>query len=252
MTKEGELQTDREELQTEASGETLENISDILALSPECQKMLEDLKLELENLLNRLDSPDVQKIWFTDPGGEQEIGKQIIALQNEKLPEIFKDTDFESPYLSIHNIQKENNTCSLAALSNALLALGFKATEEEIVEEFKTNIKPIAGVLPEEQIKYLNAKGFNVLKLTSALEMVESLIKGGKVILCLRPPKYPISHAIVISGIKIDHGKIEFYINDSSHKNYAETASFSDVVDIIIPYSYKKIVPDFAIFKSET
>lgn len=184
-----------------------------LSLNPESREVLEELKLELKNLQDRLSSPDTQKIPFTEQGGEQSIGRQMVALQRDKLPQIFKDTIFESSYLSTHDIQKEKYSCQLASVGNVLKALGLQVTEKEIAEAVGKNGE-FANIWPGELIEYLKNKGLDVSEIGSALEAIEVLIAGGKIVLPLLPPKYSLPHTVVISGVKIENGEIGFYIND--------------------------------------
>src|SRR3990167_8088551 len=84
---------------------------EIIPLTTESHEALEELRRELKNLQDRLDSPETKRIAFGAPGGEQEIGKQMVPLQREKLPRIFGNTELESPYLPTHDIQTEQYSC---------------------------------------------------------------------------------------------------------------------------------------------
>jgi len=223
---------------------------EVIPLSTESREALEELSRELKNLQGRLDSPEIKKIAFGASGGEQEIGKQMVTLQKENLPKIFGNTEFETPYLPTHDIQTEQYSCQLATTANVLRALGIPSTEREIAEAIGKSGKT-ASIWPEELSVYLRSKGLEVSKISSVLEAINSLISGGKIILPLVPPKYPISHAVAISGIKIKNGKIEFYINDPQYKNYAEAVSLDDIADTIIPYSFHKMTPAYAISRKD-
>lgn len=223
---------------------------EITLLSTESREALKELSRELKNLQDRLDTPETKKLAFSAPGGEQDIGKQMATLQREKLPKIFGNTEFESPYLPTHDVQTERHSCQLATTVNVLKALGVPATEKETAEAIGKSGKT-ANVWPEELSVYLKSKGLEVSKISSALEAIESLIRGGKIILPLVPPKYPISHAVAISGIKIKNGKIEFYINDPQYKNYAEVVSLDDIADAIVPYSFHKLTQAYAVSKKD-
>lgn len=219
---------------------------EVVSLSAGSREALKELNRELRNLQDRLDSPETKKIAFSAPGGERDIGKQMVALQKEKLPKIFGDIEFESPYLPTHNIQTEQYSCQLATAANVLKALCLPITEKEIAEAIGKSGKT-ANIWPEELFVYLKSKGLEVSKIFSISEAIDSLIKGGKIILPLVPPEYPIPHAVAVSGIKIRSGKIEFYINDPQYKNYAETVSLDDIVDTIIPYSFHELTPAYAV-----
>ena len=223
---------------------------EVIPLSMESREALEELRRELKNLQDRLDSTETKKSAFGAPGGEQEIGKQMVTLQREKLPKIFGNTELESPYLPTHDIQTEQYSCQLATTANVLKALGMPTTEKEIAEAIGKSGKT-ANVWPEELSVYLRSKGLEVSKISSVLEAIDALTRGGKIILPLVPPKYPISHAIAISGIKIKNGKIEFYINDPQYKNYAETVSLDDIVDAVIPYSFQKLTPAYSVSRRD-
>jgi len=223
---------------------------DAFSLNSESREALEDLKLRLQDFRDRLTLSDTQKIPFNEPGSEQDIAKQMTALQKERIPQIFKETDFESSHLTIHDTQKEKNSCQLASVSIILRALGIEISEKEIAEEIGKSGE-FADVWPDQLVGYLKNKGLDVVRINNALEAIDILIKGGKIVLFLLPPKYPISHAVAISGIKINHGKIEFYVNDPQYKNYAETLSLDDLTDIIIPYSFNRITLPYAVLKGE-
>src|SRR3989338_2302424 len=122
---------------------------EVIQLSKESREALEELRRELKNLQGRIDSPETKKIAFGAPGGEQEIGRQMVALQKEKLPKIFGNTEFESPYLPTHDIQTEKYSCQLATTANVLKALGIPTTEKEIVEAIGKSGKT-ASIWPEE------------------------------------------------------------------------------------------------------
>ncbi|MFA6437519.1 MAG: C39 family peptidase [Candidatus Paceibacterota bacterium] len=221
---------------------------DAFSLSPESRQTLEDLKLKLQDFRDRFVSSDTQKIPFTEPGGEQDIARKMTALQKEKIPQIFKETDFESSHLAIHETQKEKNSCQLASVSNILGALGIEVSEKEIAGEIGKSGE-FADIWPDQLVKYLRDKGLDVTRINDTLEAIDVLIRGGKIVLFLLPPKYPVAHAVAISGVKINHGKIEFYVNDPQYKNYAETLSLDDLVDIIIPYSFNRITLPYAVLK---
>lgn len=215
-------------------------------LDAESREVLEELKQELKILVDCLNAPETGKLEFGAPGGEQEIGGKIVALQNEKVPKVFGNTEFESPHLRVHNLQTEQYSCQLATTANVLEALGVSVTEKEIAEAIGKEGKT-ANIWPEELSAYLGEKGLEISRISSALEAIDALIKGKKIILPLLPPKYRVPHTVAISGIKIRNGKIEFYINDPQYQNYAETVSLNDITDTMIPYSFHKIAPPYAV-----
>lgn len=227
-----------------------ENLGSIL-LNEESLNILNGLSSKLNGLQRQLNSPEVRRIGFNEQGGEQSIGKEMASLQMEKLPKIFSGVDFESPHLQTHDTQTEQYSCQLATAANVLTALGISTTEKEIAEAVGKS-GSVADIWTEELSTFLRNRGLEVSRIYNALEIINSLIKGGKIILPLMPPKYPIPHTIAVSGVKIKDGKIEFYINDSQYKNYAETISLGDIVDVAIPYSFNELAPIYAVSRKIT
>lgn len=212
-------------------------------LNIEARTALENLQQELQKLCTQLSSPDISRT--------QEIatGQQIVSIQKEQLPKIYRDVSLETPYLATHNIQNERYSCQLASASNILKGLGLDVTENEVAKAIGKTGEAEGNVWQHELSKYLETLGLEVKRVMNALEVIESLIAGGKIVLPLLPPKYPYPHTVIISGIKIDHGNIEFYINDPQYKNYAETIPLGVVVENTVPYSYYAITPVFAVSK---
>ena len=47
--------------------------------------------------------------------------------------------------------------------------------------------------------------------------MLDALIAGSEVIIHVGPPHYPVRHAMLISGVRTDYGKITFHLNDPAY-----------------------------------
>jgi len=165
---------------------------------------------------------------------------------------MYRDTVLQTPYLKTHNIQAEEYSCQVASASNILKALGFDITEEEVACSIgkKGNVK--SNVWPKDIIEYLEKEGLEVKRINNTLEAIELLIAGAKIVLPLQPPKYPYSHTIIISGVKIDHGNIEFYINDPNNRNHAEKMPLSNMINNIMPHYYLRVNPVYAISKPDS
>lgn len=218
------------------------------------QEIRTALQKRLADLVDRLGSSEVQKLPFTATNGEESIGEEMIRIQKELLPQIYGQTIFESRYLANHHIQTRQYSCQLATAVNALKALDpdSSVTEEEIAKAVGSDGSREGNIWPHEVLDCLTQKhGLKSRKISTTLQAIDALLDGEKIILPLLPPKYPFPHVVLISGIKMDHGEIEFYVNNAQHNSYPEVMPLSSVIDLIIPYSFYKITPIFAVSKNE-
>lgn len=230
------------------SAEISESKSDIL--DKESKERLNRLKAELTILAEKLALSEVQKKAFEQPGGEQEIGKKMAELQIKMLPEIFKNVEFTSDYLKIHSTQKNKKSCQLACASNVFSALNLPEKSEEEISEAIGNKGETASVWPNQIKNYLESLGLRIQEIKNITEAIEALIEDEKIIMPMMAPKYPVSHDVLISGIKIDNGQIEFFVNDPSYRNHVETIQLQSIGDAIIPYSFHKINLPYSVSKA--
>lgn len=223
-------------------------VSSKFDFAPEEQELLITLRGEIDNLVAHLQDPVVTDLPFSSPGGEQSIGRQLVNLQLERLPQLFKDSEMEVPHLATHTRQMEGNSCQLACASSILTGLGIKTSELEVAKGIGQNGEH-ATIWPGEVIEYLQGEGLRVERMNSMLDVIQALVEGGKIMLSLKPPRWPIPHAVTVSGLSIDHGDIELYVNDPQYKESAEVVSFRSFVDVVIPYSFDTLSPSFAVFR---
>ena len=105
----------------------------------------------------------------------------------------------------------------------------------------------MANIWPDEINEYLQSLGLKIQKVSNTLQAIELLMRGAKIILPLLPPRFPTSHSVLISGVKIGNEGIELYVNDPLYKSYPEVVQLDDIIPNIIPYSFHAITPVYAV-----
>ncbi len=213
------------------------------------QKALLDTRME--GLLERLASDEVRGKGYSSPGGEAEVVSEMRKLQLEELPKIYADVRYESGYLQWHEVQETPDWCQLACVQNAFRALGDESvTQGEIARETRTHRQGRA--FPDHVMEFVRGKEFEVEKMDSATAMIDALAGGSKVVLQTGYPVMPMQHSILVSGVRIDRGKIDFIYNDPALDEGAQTVPLDRMLRLLEPpLAHNKLNRSYAISRSE-
>ena len=207
-------------------------------LKTESAELKKKALLDLESLERQLR--------LAKPEEEQLLGQQIISLQKRLIPEIYQGVQFENNYLTSNYTQNEDYSCQIANAANTLKALGLPGTESDIALALGKKGE-VANIWPDEINEYLQSLGLKIQKVSNTLQAIELLMRGAKIILPLLPPRFPTTHSVLISGVKIGNEGIELYVNDPLYKSYPEVVQLDDIIPNIIPYSFHAITPVYAV-----
>lgn len=146
----------------------------------------------------------------------KEADKKIKGFELNAISELYKDKTEHSPiFLSEHHRQSHGLSCTLATALNVMEALNIRGNliEADIARAIGSGGEDSPVVL-DHTINYLKSKGLSVRELWNALDLIEVLEQGGVVSLTECPKGWAVPHQILISGVSIEQGKIEFIIND--------------------------------------
>lgn len=185
-------------------------------LSEEALESKRILEANLRQMLADLQSPEVLSKDYAAPGGEAAIIEEMRGLQLTELPKIYADVEYETPdYLRTHHQQTDATSCQFACAADGMNALGVldnPVSEDELKEDFFEEMHYRGTPFPDHIAEFIRGQGFDVQKLTTMTSILDALIAGSKV--TFGPHNPP--HALLASGVRISHGKIEFLINDPS------------------------------------
>ncbi|MDB5178269.1 MAG: Papain-like cysteine protease AvrRpt2 [Patescibacteria group bacterium] len=189
---------------------------------------------KMDELLARLASDEVRGKAHYGPGGEAEVVAQMRALQLEELPKVYADVRYESDYLAWHTPQETESWCQLASLQNAFRALGDESvTQEDIAQTLHLN--RLSPPFPSQLMDFAREKGLVVQEMDSVTDMVDALVAGSKVVLQTGYPAAPSQHTILVSGVRVDHGAIEFIYNDPATDNGDKSVSLGRMLELLEP-----------------
>lgn len=214
--------------------ENTQSYSHHLELSEEATQDKLELSTQLDKILTRLASDEVQSKGHYNPGGGAEVVDEMIKLQLQELPKIYAGIHYESDFLRWHARQKTENWCQLASMQNAFTALGDSSVTQEGIAQ-KLHIHPDGRPFPDDLMQFARDKGMDVKKLDSVTEMIDLLASSSKIILNTGYPVVPIQHAILISGVRINHGEIEFFYNDSASDDGVKTVHLERMLKLFEP-----------------
>ena len=162
---------------------------------------------------------DLEKPEVIDVAGamqREETINQIIALENQGLPQLFSDISYTSPiFLSEHHRQDKGHSCVIATILNTLEALGERedsADEQELAAELGHDGSE-SGVDVNSAIHLLESKGLVVQPVSDWLRLIHLLENGG-VAMQTVPFSSQEMHEVLVSAVSIERGNIYFSIND--------------------------------------
>lgn len=214
--------------------EVSESYPDSFELDEAASQRKKALHQEVESLLIKLGSDDVRSKGYYSPGGGAEVVNELRDVQLRELAEIYAKTRFESPYLQWHAVQETPVWCQIASASNALEALGrVPVPQTEIAAAY--GVAPEGRPFPDEMKAFLATKGLETRQADTVVQVIDELVAGNKLMLGLGYPAYPLQHTILVSGIRIDQGQIEFWTNDSAHQQGAQRMSLARMLELLEP-----------------
>ncbi len=233
------------------------------ALIPDGEK---ELRQELFELLAQLpdlgDSEDIDLyLDESDPDNiihnperiqeQKDIVLQIKTLEKNRLPEIYKDTDYTSPVgFQTHHKQIHGLSCVIASTLNTMEALGIRPEdmkEEDVANAFGETGKDKMIDISKAKSYLLHEKNnqgqpeFVVKDIQTTTDLIDTL-REGNVTMLAKP-----GHEILISGMSIKQGKITFMINDPQFTE-VQKYDLDTVIDLIDPRQNSNT---FSIKKSE-
>lgn len=213
-------------------------------LSDEAQTLKNEVATTVDAMMIHYESNEVRHKLYTEPGGEMEVLGKIQAYQLNMLPQIYKDVRYESPSLQFHTTQETEHCCQTTCVQNALSAFGVELSQSEIAQAagISLQVPPFPGQLMD----FVRAQGFVVEEAKSVMAMIDDLIDGRKTIIHLGQPFFPVEHAILVSGVRIDNGTIEFIVNDPN-RSQSEVVSLANIMPWINPTQYRKLSPTYSI-----
>jgi len=235
----------------EQSSTEIEPYPHQLELSEAMQQRKSELDTQIDKMLVRLASEEVRSKGHYNAGGEAEVASEMRKLQLQELPGIYADTRYESDFLAWHARQETEDWCQLASLENAFKALGdTSVTQGSIAQEL--NIHPGSRPFPDNLVSFVRNKGLDASKMDSVTGMIDALVDGGKIILHTGYPAVAIQHAVLVSGVRIDHGTIEFLYNDSAMDEGIKTLPLSRMLELLEPpFAHNAINRSYAVSRSK-
>lgn len=164
----------------------------------------------------------------------EDTDSKIRRYECEELPKLYQDTvSMPVVYLGEHHHQLENFSCTLATTLNAMEALDRRGstTEADIARAIgQSGSESPVGVGRTKE--YLKTQDLFVEELWNALQVIQALEHGGVVSLTRYREGGKVAHQILLSGVKIQKGKIEFIVNDPL-RTEAERLSLAEIVAMI-------------------
>lgn len=219
-------------------------------LDSEAQALKAQASDILFGLTTKLESEDVRRRGYLQQGGEHEVIKEMQEYQAVTLPEIFKNVRFESDSLFTHTTQETPVSCQPTCIQNALHCFGVEVTQAEIAQACRFD-HYAAPPFPGQMIDYVREKGFTVEIQKTVFDMINSLTQGAKVVIDLGQPTFPVEHAILATGIRIENGSIDFLINDPQ-TSAVQTLSLEKMLAYICPTQYRVLSPTYSISRNNT
>lgn len=206
------------------------------------------LKTEAATTINAMmavfASEEVRQKGYYQPGGEAEVLQSVQAYQYQVLPEIYKGVRFESPSLEFHATQETPVSCQPTCIQNAFEALGVRTTQADIAAACGFTLQ--AAPFPGQLMDYAKQRGFAVEEVKSIFDMIDELVDGKKVVIHLGQPAFPVEHAILVSGVRIENGTIDFIVNDPV-QSQSQRLPLEVMMPHINPNQYRKLSPAYSI-----
>lgn len=189
---------------------------------------------KLQQLSDRLASDEVRDRGHYQPGGAAELIDEMRRLQLEELPKIYANTQYQSGYLVQHDQQETESWCQLACLSNASRALGQEPpAQREIAEALA--VHPQERPFTAEVLDFARGRGFETQGVETIAQMIDTLTSGSKVVLNIGYPAFPMQHAVLVSGIRVDRGQFEFFCNDPAWQHGVQTLGLNRMLELLEP-----------------
>lgn len=208
--------------------------ADRLVLDDEAKQLRAYLDSEMATLLQELSSDRVQAAAHYMPGGGDEIARRMKAIQAELLPRIYAGVRFTIPYLERHELQQTPSWCQIATASNAFASFGLEPVgQDEIAAAVR--VTPESRPYPQEVRNFLEDRGLDTAELSSTVQLVDGLVAGARASLNMGYPAYPSQHTVLISGVRIDNGRIDFFVNDSNYDNGAQPMPLERMLQVLEP-----------------
>jgi hypothetical protein len=222
-----------------------------LRLDETAQERKSELNTRMTALLDRLDSKDVQARGHYALGGESEVVTQMRQLQLEELPRIYADVRYESDYLLRHTRQATPDWCQLACIENAFRALGDETVTQDVIAD-AAGVHPGGPPFPEEMMDFARSRGLAVQTTDSVASMIDRLAHGSKIVLLTGYPVTPMQHAILVSGVRIDQGNIEFLYNNPSEDDGAKSVGLERMLQLLEPpLAHNKISRSYSLSRTQ-
>lgn len=195
----------------------------------------------LNALLQELASDEVQSRAHYGPGGPEEAAQKMRTLQADVLPRIYANVRFETPHLRQHVLQETPTWCQIASVCNALTALGYDAPSQQEVAAAK-RVHPNGRPFPADMRDFLHENHLQTRDVVTVAQMMNALIVGDKAILNMGYPAYPMAHTVLVSGVRVEYGKIDFLMNDSDGDGAAQAVPLARMLQLLQPpFSYNTL-----------
>jgi hypothetical protein len=205
------------------------------------------LEEQMTRLLERLASDKVSTKGHYSPGGEAEVVTEMRKIQLAELPRIYADIRYESDYLQWHTRQETESWCQLASLQNSFRALGDESISQDDIAQ-AVGIHREGRPFPDDLRDFAQSKGYRVQTMESGTQMIDALANGSKVVLETGYPASPVEHTVLVSGIRIDHGKIEFICNDPALDQGAKPVGLARMLELLEPpLAHNKLTRSYAV-----
>jgi anti-sigma factor RsiW len=140
--------------------------------------------------------------------------------------------------------------CQLASVENAFRALGDETVNQELIAR-EARVHRDESPFPAKLMKFASDQGMEVHPVDSVTGMLDAIVSGKKVVLHAGPPAVGESHDTLASGVRMDHGRIEFLSNDPVTTGMTPV-SLETVLSLLQPpFNHNKKTGSYSISRPE-